>query len=136
MGPGLVLLAGLGGAALVRALAARRVRGGDRRFVPLTLFATFLLAVLLVMVAVWAAARSLWLGVPLLVGALILGGGWLRVSLDLCRYSGAAGRRPDRIDVLITRLDAGYRSVAGWLLGAGFVVAVAAIVWFLFRRSF
>lgn len=136
MGPGLVLLACIGAAAVVRALGARRVGAGDRRFVPLTLFATFLLAVLLVIVAVWAATRSLWLGVPLLVGALILGGGWLRVSLDLCRYAGAAGHPPDRIDVLVTRLDASYRTIAGWLLGAGFVVAVAAIIWLLFRRSF
>ena len=103
---------------------------------PLTLFSTFLLAVLLVIVAVWAAVRSLWLGVPLMVGALILGGGWLRVSLDLCRYADVPGRPPDRIDVLVTRLDASYRSIAGWLLGAGFVLAAAAVVWFLFRRSF
>ena len=82
MGPGLILLAAIGGAALVRALGARQVRRGDRRFVPLTLFATFLLAVLLVVVGLWAATRSLLLGVPVLAGALILGGGWLRVSLD------------------------------------------------------
>ena len=68
MGPGLVLLGAIGGAALARALGARWVRRGDRRFVPLTLFATFLLAVLLVVVGLWAATRSLLLGVPVLVG--------------------------------------------------------------------
>ena len=103
---------------------------------PLTLFATFLLAVLLVIVGLWAATRSLLLGVPVLVGALILGGGWLRVSLDLCRYAGPAGRPPDRMDVLVARMDAAYRSIAGWLLGAGFVMAVAIIIWFLFRGRF
>ncbi len=136
MGPGLVLLAAIGGAALVRALGARRVRRGDRRFVPLTLFATFLLAVLLVVVAVWAAARSLWLGVPLLIGALILGGGWLRVSLDLCRYSGPAGVRRTASTCSSTGLPRAIGPSLAWLLGAGFVLAVAAIVWLLFGGRF
>lgn len=136
MGPGMILLACIGGAALARAVGARSVRQGDRRFVPLTLFATFLLAVLLVVVGLWAAARSLLLGVPVLAGALFLGGGWLRVSLDQARGAGADGRPPDRTDVLIARIDATYRSIAGWLLGAGFVTAVALIVWLLFGGRF
>lgn len=136
MGPGVVLLLAIGGAALVRALGARRVRAGDRRFVPFILFATFLLAVLLIVVGLWAAARSLLLGVPVLVGALILGGGWLRVSLDVCRYAGAPGRPPDRNDVLIERFAAAYRSIAGWLLGSGFVAIVAVILWLLFGGRF
>lgn len=133
MGFGLVLLAAIGGAALTRALGARLVRRGDRRFVSLTLFATFLLAVLLVVVGLWAAARSLLLGIPVLAGALILGGGWLRVSLDACRYAGEPGRPRDRNDVLIERLDAAYRSIAGWLLGTGFMLVIAGILWLLFR---
>jgi len=136
MGPGTVLLAAIGCSALLRALGARLVRSGDRRFVPLTLFATFLLAVLLVVVGSWAAARSLLLGVPITAGALILGGGWLRVSLDQCRYAGPAGRPLDRTDILVARLDAAYRSVAGWLLGAGFVLAMGLILWLLFRGHF
>ena len=136
MGPGIVLLLAIGGAALVRAFGARWVRRGDRRFVSMTLFATFLLAVLLVVVGLWAAARSLVLGVPVMAVALILGGGWLRVSLDQCRYAGAAGRPRDRADVLIERLDSTYRSVAGVLLGTGFVVIVAGILWLMFRGRF
>jgi hypothetical protein len=135
MGPGLALLVAIGGAALVRTLGARQVLAGDRRFVLLTLFATFLLAVLLVIVGIWAAARSLLLGVPVLAGALILGGGWLRVTLDQARYAGGAGRSPDRMDVLIARIDAAYRSIAGWLLGAGFVAAVAIVLWMLIGRG-
>jgi len=136
MGAGLVLLGTIGCAAVVRALGARRVRRGDRRFVPVTLFATFLLAVLLVVVGLWAAARSLLLGVPVMAGALILGGGWLRVSLDQCRYAGPARRTLDGTDRLVARLDATYRSIAGVLLGAGFVLAVSLVVWFLFRGRF
>ncbi len=140
MGPGLILLACIGGAAMLRALGSRQVRGGDRRFVPLTLLATFLLAVLLVVVGLWAAARSLLLGVPVLAGAMFLGGGWLRVSLDQAREAGtgarAGARAPDRTDVLIARIDATYRSAAGWLLGASFVTAVALIVWLLFGGRF
>jgi hypothetical protein len=136
MGPGLVLLAAIGGAALVRAIGARRVARGDRRFVGVTLLATLVLAVLLVIVAIWAAARSLLLGVPVLAGALILGGSWLRVSLDQARYAGAPDRPRDGMDVLVERLGVAYRSVAGWLLGAGFVAAVAFVIWLLFRRMF
>jgi hypothetical protein len=136
MGPGVVLLLAIGGAALVRALGARQVRAGDRRFVPLTLFGAFLLAVLLIVVGLWAAARSLLLGIPVLAGALILGGGWLRVSLDQCRYAGPTRRVRDRNDVLIERLDAAYRSIAGWLLGSGFVAIVAVILWLLFGGRF
>jgi hypothetical protein len=136
MGPGLVLLGCIGGAALVRAIGARQVRGGDRRFVPLTLLATFLLAVLLVVVGLWTATRSLLLGAPVLAGALFLGGGWLRVSLDQARGAGGIGRPPDRTDVLIARIDATYRSIAGWLLGAGFVTAIALIIWLLFGGRF
>ncbi len=136
MGPGLILLGTIGCAALVRSLGARWIRRGDRRFVPLTLLATFLLAVLLVIVALWAATRSLLLGVPLLAGALILGGGWLRVTLDLCRYAGPAGRSADRTDLLVARLAAAYRSIAGWLSVGGFVVAVAIVIWILFRGRF
>ena len=136
MGPGVVLLACIGAAALVRALGARRVSRGDRRFVGVTLLATFVLAVLLVIVGIWAAARSLLLGVPVLAGVLILGGSWLRVSLDQARYAGAPDRPRDGMDVLIDRLAATYRSVAGWLLGVGFVAAVGFAVWFLFRRLF
>ncbi len=135
MGPGLALLVAIGGAALVRTLGARQVLAGDRRFVLLTLLATFLLAVLLVIVGIWAAARSLLLGVPVLAGALILGGGWLRVTLDQARYAGGTGRSPDRMDVLVSRIDAAYRSIAGWLLGAGFVVAVAIVLWLLIGRG-
>lgn len=134
MGPGVVLLACIGAAALVRAVGARRVSRGDRRFVGVTLLATFALAVLLVIVGIWAAARSLLLGVPVLAGAFILGGSWLRVSLDQARYAGAPDRPRDGLDVLIDRLAATYRSVAGWLLGVGFVAAVGFVVWFLFRR--
>jgi hypothetical protein len=136
MGPGVVLLLAIGGAALARALGARWVGRGDRRFVPLTLVATLLLAVLLVVVGLWAAARSLLLGVPVLAGALILGGGWLRVSLDQCRYAGPAGRLPDRNDLLVERLAVAYRSIAGWLLGSGFVAIVAVILWLLFGGRF
>ena len=136
MGPGLVLLLAIGGAALVRALGSRRVSAGDRRFVGVTLIATFLLVVLLVIVGIWAGARSLLLGVPVTVGALILGGGWMRVSLDQARYAGTAGRPRDGMDELVERLAAGYRSLAGWLLGAGLVVAVGFVVWLLFRRVF
>ncbi len=134
MGPGIILLACIGGAALLRAIGARQVRNGDRRFVPLTLFATFLLGVLLVVVGLWALARSLPLGAVALAGALILGGGWLRVSLDQARgvaVAGDAGRAPDRVDILIARIDAAYRSIAGWLLGAGFVIVVALVLWLL-----
>jgi hypothetical protein len=136
MGPGLILLAAIGGAALVRTLAARRVGRGDRRFVPLTMLATFLLAMLLIVVGLWATARSLLLGVPVLAGALIVGGGWLRVSLDQARYAGPSGRPRDRSDVLIERLAATYRSIAGWLMGTGFVALVAIIVWLLVGGRF
>ena len=60
----------------------------------------------------------------------------MRVSLDQARYAGTAGRPRDGMDELVERLAAGYRSVAGWLLGAGLVVAVGFVVWLLFRRVF
>jgi hypothetical protein len=136
MGPGLLLLAAIGGAALVRALGARRVARGDRRFVGVTLLATFVLAVLLVIVGIWAGARSLLLGVPVVAGALILGGSWLRVSLDQARYAGATDRPRDGMDLLAERLDMAFRSLAGWLLGIGFVGAVGFVVWIMFQRLF
>ena len=40
------------------------------------------------------------------------------------------------MDVLVERLGVAYRSVAGWLLGVGFVAAVGFVVWLLFRRMF
>lgn len=126
---GVVVLAVLAGAALVRAWGLRRVRAGDRRPAPLVLFATLLIALLLTGVALWAATRSVWIGIPALIGALLLGGGWLRVALDAVRWSGVPGRAPDRMDRLAASMDGTYRRIAAALLGAGFAGLVALVLW-------
>ena len=100
---GLIVLAILGGAALVRAWAARRVRGGDRRLAPTLLLSTLLIVLVLAGVGVWLAVRSLLLGIPATVGALLLGGAWLRVSLDTVRFGDPAPRGRDRMDDLADR---------------------------------
>ena len=98
MGPGLALLAAIGGAAFARALGARRVRRGDRRFVPLTMFATFLLAVLLVVVGLWAVDAVAAPG-RARAGGRAHPGWWLAAGVARpvpIRGSGRASSRPQR----------------------------------------
>src|SRR6187402_1919086 len=71
-----------------RAAAARGVRGGDRRMVPPLLFSTLLVALGLIGAAAWFAFRSPILGIPLTIAAVVVGGVWLRVSLDTARHAG------------------------------------------------
>jgi len=135
-GIGLIVLIAIGGAALARAWAERRVRRGDRRMVPLLLLSTLLVALLLLGAAAWFAFRQPLVGVPLTIGALVLGGAWLRVSLDTARYAGPARPTPDRMDALADSLAATYRSLAAGLLGIGFVAAIIAVLWLFGRGRF
>jgi hypothetical protein len=138
MGPlaAVLVLALMGGGALVRVWAARRVRAGDRRAVPLLLFSTLLVALLLVGAAVWFAFRSPLIGIPLTIGALVIGGAWLRVSLDTARYAGPLRGSRDRMDELADRMERSYRGLAAGLLGVGFVGAVLAVLWLFGRGRF
>ena len=138
MGPGagVIILALMGGAALMRVWAARRVRAGDRRPVPVLLFSTLLITLLLVAAAAWFAFRSPLLGIPLTIGALLIGGVWLRVSIDTARYGGPLRGNRDRMDDLTDRMDRTYRSLAASLLGIGFVGAILAVLWLFGRGRF
>ena len=133
---GLIVLAILGGAALVRAWAARRVRGGDRRLAPTLLLSTLLIVLVLAGVGVWLAVRSLLLGIPATVGALLLGGAWLRVSLDTVRFGDPAPRGRDRMDDLADRMDRTYRSLTATLLAFGFAGAILIVVYLFGRGRF
>ena len=138
MGPGLgvIILALMGSAAVVRVWAARRVRRGDRRPVPMLLFSTLLIALLLAGAAVWFALRSPLLGIPLTIGALVIGGAWLRVSVDTARYGGPARTTPDRMDERTDRMVRMYRSLGATLAGLGFVVAILGVLWLFGRGRF
>ena len=138
MGPGagVLILLLLGGAALVRAWAARRVRIGDRRMVPVLLLSTLLIALMIAGVGVWMTFRSPLIGVVVTVAALLLGGGWLRVSLDTARYAGPPRPQPDRFDALAARMDASYRSVAAILLAIGFVGLILGVLYLFGRGRF
>ena len=138
MGPGagVLILLLLGGAALVRAWAARRVRVGDRRMVPLLLLSTLLIALVLAGVGIWMAFRSPLIGLVATIGALLLGGAWLRVSLDTARYAGPPRPQPDRFDALAARMDASYRSVAAILLALGFGGLVLGVLYLFGRGRF
>lgn len=138
MGPGLgvIILALMGGAAFVRVWAQRRVRAGDRRAVPMLLFSTLLIALLLTGAALWFALRSPLLGIPVTIGALVIGGTWLRVSVDTARYAGPPRVTPDRMDVLTERLAGSYRSLAAALAGLGFVIAILGVLWLFGRGRF
>ena len=138
MGPGVavIILALMGGAALARFWAAGRVRAGDRRAVPVLLFSTLLIALLLAGVAVWFAFRSPLLGIPVTIGALVIGGAWLRVSLDMVRYAGPTRGSRDRMDELADRMDRTYRKLAASLLGFGFVGAILVVLWLFGRGRF
>jgi FtsH-binding integral membrane protein len=138
MGPaaGFLILIAMGAAALVRVWSARRVRAGDRRAVPLLLFSTLIVALLLVGAAVWFAFRSPLIGVVLTIGALVIGGAWLRVSLDTARYGGPIRGRRDRMDDLTDSLERTYRALAAGLLGLGFVGAILGVMWLFARGRF
>jgi hypothetical protein len=138
MGPGagVLILLLLGGAALVRAWAARRVRIGDRRMVPVLLLSTLLIALVMAGVGVWMAFRSPLLGAIVTVAALLLGGGWLRVSLDTARYAGPPRAQPDRFDALAERMDSSYRSVAAILLAIGFGGLILGVLYLFGRGRF
>jgi hypothetical protein len=138
MGPGLavIILVLMAGTALVRVWAARRVRRGDRRAVPLLLFSTLLVAMLLVGAAAWFAFRSPVVGIPLTIGALVIGGAWLRVSLDTARYAGPIRGTRDRMDDLADSMERTYRGLAAGLLGVGFVGAILAVLWLFGRGRF
>jgi len=138
MGPGagVIILALLGGVALLRAWAARRVRAGDRRVVPMLLFSTLFIVLLITGAAIWFAFRSPILGLPLTIGALLLGGIWLRVSVDTARYGGPRRGGRDRMDDLTDRMDRTYRSLAATLLAFGFAGAILAMLWLFGRGRF
>ena len=138
MGPGLgvIILALMGGTAFVRVWAQRRVRAGDRRAVPMLLFSTLLIALLLAGAALWFAFRSPLLGIPVTIGALVIGGAWLRVSVDTARYAGPPRAVPDRMDVLTERLAGSYRSLGAALAGLGFVIAILGVLWLFGRGRF
>jgi hypothetical protein len=138
MGPGagVLILLILGGSAVVRAWAARRVRIGDRRMVPVLLLSTLLIALVIAGVGVWMAFRSPLIGVVVTVAALLLGGGWLRVSLDTARYAGPPRPQPDRFDALAARMDASYRSVAAILLAIGFGGLILGVLYLFGRGRF
>jgi hypothetical protein len=138
MGPtaGLAVLLLIGGAALVRAWSMRRLRGGDRRTIPVLLLSTLVVALLLVGAAAWFAFRSPLLGIPLTIGALVVGGAWLRVSIDAARFTGPASRPRDGMDDLAERMDRAYRGLATGLLGVGFVGALLAVLWLFARGRF
>jgi hypothetical protein len=134
LGAGFLILAVMGGGALVRVWAVRRVRAGDRRAVPILLFSTLLIALLLTAAAAWFAFRSPLLGIPMLIGALIIGGVWLRVSIDTARYAGPIRGARDRMDDLTDRMDRTYRGLAASLVSLGFVSAILVVLW-LFGRG-
>ncbi len=138
MGPGLgvIILALMGGASIVRVWAGRRVRRGDRRAVPMLLFSTLLIALLLTTATVWFALRSPLMGIPLTIGALVIGGAWLRVSVDTARYGGPARVMPDRMDELTDRMVRAYRSLGATLAGLGFLVAILGVLWLFGRGRF
>ncbi len=138
MGPGagVLILLLLAGATLVRAWAARRVRLGDRRLVPVLLLSTLLIALVLAGVGLWMALRSPLIGAVVTVAALLLGGAWLRVSLDTARYSGPPRPQPDRFDALAARMDASYRSVAAVLLTIGFGGLILGVLYLFGRGRF
>ncbi|MFN8623088.1 MAG: hypothetical protein U0869_20310 [Chloroflexota bacterium] len=132
-GLGVLILLALGGAAIARVWSERRVRAGDRRTAPILLFSTLLIALLLAGAGVWFAFRTPLLGIPLTIGALLLGGVWLRVSLDMVRYAGPQ-RAPDRMDDLAERMARSYRAIGATLLAFGFGGAVL-LVMYLFARA-
>jgi FtsH-binding integral membrane protein len=138
MGPaaGFLILVAMGAAALIRVWAARRVRAGDRRAVPLLLFSTLVVALLLVGAAVWFAFRSPLIGTALTIGALVIGGAWLRVSLDTARYGGPLRGTRDRMDDLTDALERTYRALAAGLLGLGFVGLILGVMWLFARGRF
>jgi hypothetical protein len=138
MGPGAgtVILLLLAGAAVARLWSERRVRTGDRTTAPILLFSTLLIALLVAGVGAWFAFRTPLLGIPLTIGALLLGGVWLRVSLDTVRYAGPPRLVPDRMDVLADRMARSYRAVAATLLAFGFAGAVLLVLTLFARARF
>jgi hypothetical protein len=82
------------------------------------------------------AFRSPLIGVVVTIVALLLGGAWLRVSLDTVRYAGPPRAQPDRFDALAARMDASYRSVAGILLAIGFGGLILGVLYLFGRGRF
>jgi hypothetical protein len=104
--------------------------------VPLLLVSTLLIALLLAGVGVWLAFRSPIVGIPVTVGALVLGGVWLRISLDTARYGGPARAVPDRMDALAARMAGTYRAIAATLLAIGFAGLVLGVLYLFGRGRF
>jgi len=100
------------------------------------LFSTLLIALLLAGAAVWFTLRSPLLGIPLTIGALLIGGAWLRVSVDTARYGGPSRAVPDRMDELTDRLVRSYRSLGATLAVLGFILAILGVLWLFGRGRF